>query len=69
MSLLGFTEKEVGRMTLRKWSRLYQHYKDHYDFTQMVEDERGIRVKGLTYKRLEEINANAGEWFPDIDEE
>lgn len=35
----------------------------------MVEDERGIRVKGLTYKRLEEINANAGEWFPDIDEE
>ena len=31
MNRLGFTEKEVGRMTYGKFSRLYQAYKDNFD--------------------------------------
>ena len=63
VSLLGFSEKEVGRMTLRKWRNLYQHYKDHYDFTLMREKDSGIYAAGLTYKRLDEISAKGDEWF------
>ena len=31
-TLLGFTEKEVGRMTLTKWNALFTHYKRFYNF-------------------------------------
>ena len=53
--MLGFTEKEVGRMTLRKWRNLYQHYKDHYDFT----------LKKVSYAQIDEIIARGDEWFDD----
>nr|DAK01711.1 MAG TPA: hypothetical protein [Caudoviricetes sp.] len=53
VSLLGFSEKEVGRMTLRKWRNLYQHYKDHYDFT----------LKKVSYAQADEIIARGDEWF------
>lgn len=40
--MLGFTEKEVGHMTLRKWSRLYKHFRAYHNFCiqqQLFKDE------------------------------
>ena len=31
MNILGYSEKQVGRMTLWKWKLLYQAYKDNFD--------------------------------------
>ena len=30
--MLGFMEKEVGHMTLKKWSRLYKHFRAYHNF-------------------------------------
>ena len=30
--MLGFTEKEVGHFTFKKWSLLYEHFKTYYNF-------------------------------------
>lgn len=35
MKKLGYTEKEVGHMTHRKWSRLYEQYKRIFNFEQI----------------------------------
>ena len=53
--LLGYTDKEVGRMTLKKLLKLYKHYKNHYDFT----------LSGRTYRELEEYADHEGEFLPD----
>ena len=52
---MGFTEKEVGRMTLKKLLKLYKHYKNHYDFT----------LSRKTYRELEEYADHEGEFLPD----
>lgn len=31
MNKLGYSEKEVGRMTLKKWQLLYKAYQKHFD--------------------------------------
>lgn len=31
MNKLGYTEKEVGRMTFRKWKLLYKSYQKTFD--------------------------------------
>jgi hypothetical protein len=41
--MLGFTEKEVGHMTLKKWSLLYRHFRAYHNFCvqqQLFKDER-----------------------------
>ena len=43
---LGFNEKEVGRMTLKKFSSLYKAYKDDFDL------ELTMKVKGIRYSDL-----------------
>jgi len=53
--LLGFTEKEVGRMTLGKLLKLYSHYKNHYDF----------KLSGKSYKELDDMVAHDGEFIRD----
>jgi hypothetical protein len=53
--LLGFTEKEVGRMTLNKLLKLYKHYKNNYDF----------KLSGRTYQEIEDIVAHDGEFIRD----
>ena len=53
--LLGFSEKEVGRMTLKKLLSLYEHYKNNYDF----------KLKQITYAELEEKINHQGELFSD----
>ena len=30
--MLGFTEKEIGRFTFKKWSLLYEHFKIYHNF-------------------------------------
>ena len=30
--MLGFTEKEVGHFTFKKWSLLYEHFKVYHNF-------------------------------------
>ena len=30
--MLGFTEKEVGHFTFKKWSLLYEHFKIYHNF-------------------------------------
>ena len=42
--MLGFTEKEVGHMTLKKWSLLYKHFRAYHNFCtqqQLFKDENG----------------------------
>lgn len=39
---LGYTEKQVGRMTIRKWNLLYDAYKESFDM-ELVMRKRGIR--------------------------
>jgi len=52
--MLGFTEKEVGHMTLKKWSLLYKHFREYHNFCvqqQLFKDEK--------------INASStDEWLP-----
>ena len=54
-TLLGYSDKEVGRMTYWKWHKLYKHFKNHYDFT----------LSGKTYEEIEEISNHDGEFLPD----
>jgi hypothetical protein len=53
--LLGFTEKEVGRMTLNKLLKLYKHYKNNYDF----------KLSGKTYRELQDMIDHEGEFIRD----
>ena len=46
MNKLGFTEKQVGHMTLKKWNLLYSAYKDNFDM------ELTLKLKGLRYSDL-----------------
>lgn len=55
---MGFSEKEIGRMTPRKFAKLYQHYKNNFD-VQLV-----MRQKGLTYVKLEQMQMEEEEWLP-----
>lgn len=54
---LGLTFKEVGRMTLTMFNRLYKCYQDNFDLEMM------LRAKGVTYKRAYEETQKAKEWF------
>ncbi len=41
--MLGFTEKEVGHMTLKKWNLLYKHFRAYHNFCvqqQLFKDEK-----------------------------
>jgi hypothetical protein len=53
--LLGYSDKEVGRMTLKRLLKLYDHYKKNYDF----------RLSGWTYSKLEEEANHEGEFIRD----
>lgn len=54
---LGFTYKEVGRLTLRTFNRLYQCYKNDFDL------EMRLKTSNVTYKELEEKEIENEEWF------
>ena len=52
-----FSEKEVGRMTLRKFMKLYEHYKNNYDL------EFKMQAKRITYADLAEKQIEDEEWL------
>lgn len=57
---LHLTTREIGRMTLRLWSKLYKYYKDDFD-TELM-----LKLTGTTYKKLSaKIKAKKenAEWF------
>lgn len=47
MNKLGFTEKEVGRMTFKKWSMLFRAYKKCFD------NELMLTASRTTYEEAE----------------
>lgn len=47
MNRLGFSEKEVGRMTLKKWVLLFKAYK------QMFDNEMLLTASRKTYAEVE----------------
>lgn len=52
---MGYTDKEVGRMTFKRLMQMYGHYKTNYDF----------KIKGITYAQLDEYVEHQGEFLPD----
>lgn len=56
-AVLHYTEKEIGRMTLRKFMKLYEQYKKHFDL------EMQLRAKGVTYAKLAELQMQEEEWL------
>lgn len=51
------SDKEVGRLTLRRFRALYQAYKDTFDI------ETQLRASGSTYAKLEAQSMSDDEWF------
>lgn len=51
------SDKEVGRLTLRRFRSLYQAYKDTFDI------ETQLRASGSTYAKLEAQSMSEEEWF------
>jgi hypothetical protein len=49
--------KETGRLTLRQFKKLYQHYKNDFDF------ELILKSSGKTYARIEAEQNKMEEWF------
>ena len=45
VKMLGFTEKAVGRMTLKKWNLLFEHFKKYHNF----------KTKGGLFKEEKEV--------------
>lgn len=54
---LGLTGKEVGRLTLRTFSVLYQHYRDIFDL------EMILTASHTTYAEAIKKSREADEWF------
>ena len=53
--MLGFTEKEVGRFTFKKWSLLYEHFKIYHNFC----------IKQCLFKEEEKTTHQiSDEWLP-----
>lgn len=54
MCLLHFSKKEVGRLTISEFLKMYQHYKNYYDFT----------LTKKMYSEIEEEEATRGMLTP-----
>ena len=51
------SDKEVGRLTFRRFRALHQAYKDTFDI------ETYLRANGSTYAKLEAQSMSDEEWF------
>ena len=54
---MGFTVKEIGRMTLRKFRRYYKAYKQNFDL------ELLLLLSRKTYSSLEDEAADNEDWI------
>lgn len=49
--------KEVGRITLRSFMKLYKHYKNNFDL------EMRLKNKNMTYEELYNQSQKNNRWF------
>ena len=56
VTLLGYTEREVGHFTFKKWNKLYEYYKKFHDFE---------TKKYLFYENPSSEEESSDEWFTD----
>lgn len=54
---MGFTVKQIGRMTLRKFRRYHKAYKQNFDL------ELLLLLNQKTYSSLEEEAADEEDWL------
>jgi hypothetical protein len=54
---LGLDHKEVGRLTLTLFNKLYQHYKDDFDI------ELRLKKSNITYEEVYRNSQKSDEWF------
>lgn len=54
---MGLSIKQVGRMTLTLFNKLYDHYKNIFDFELM------LNKAGTTYKEAHRQAQKSEEWF------
>ena len=54
---LNLTTKEIGRLTIRMFLKLYQYYKDDFD------KEMLMKSSNTTYKKLKEKSEESDKWF------
>lgn len=54
--MLGFTEREVGHFTLRKWSLLYRHFRNYHNFC----TKQGL----FKEEKTTSAHSNNDEWLP-----
>ena len=57
MTKLNLTEKRIGRLTIRTFLKLYQHYKNEFDKEMMM------KASNTTYKKLKEKQEESDKWF------
>lgn len=54
---MGFSKKEIGHMTVRKFSRFYKAYKQNFDI------ELCLYLTQKTYGKLEEESVDDEDWI------
>ncbi|MBO7736124.1 MAG: hypothetical protein J6S67_26370 [Methanobrevibacter sp.] len=54
---MGFTTKQIGRMTVRKFTRFHNAYKRNFDL------ELSLRIAQKTYAKLEEESVDNDDWI------
>lgn len=54
---LGLSFRETGRMTITLFNKLYQHYKNTFDY------ELALRLSGTTYAEAADKANKAELWF------
>lgn len=57
MTRLGFSYKEAGRLTLRKFSKFYENYKTTFDL------ELRLTASNTTYAELRAKQLESEEWI------
>lgn len=54
--MLGFTEREVGHFTLKKWSLLYKHFRTYHNFC----------TANQLFKEEKNTSSTSDEWLPNL---
>lgn len=54
---MNLTYKETGKLTLKQFNKLYQCYKDDFDF------ELILKLNRMTYKDAHKKSNQNDEWF------
>lgn len=53
--MLGFTEREIGHMTFKKWKLLYEHFQRYHNF----------KTQGNIFRVQREQKQTSEQWIPD----